>query len=348
MRGCNYMSSDCVNRIDQWQEYGFDKRLETVDRELALAEEIGYNSVRLILEFPVWEREHDGFMKRLDRYLTVCKKHGIDAMLCLANDCSVPKDQYQPPVFGEIPYDLGYFGGKAVSPHKDHGGKLSWHILDDPDTALRYCGFVRKIIAEYAHDDRVSVWNLFNEPGNNRASLSLPHMKRFFEIAWEIAPDQPCCADVWSGFTDDHANTEIEQAALEMSDIVSYHQYGSYESNIAVIESLRKIGRPALNTEWLHRINGNTVELMYPLFYLEKIGCYNFGFVAGKYQLYEPWEGIWQQVEAGNYALDVTKWMHDLFRPSLRPYDPREIRLIKAYNQRADERFKSGSDPVSL
>ena len=128
-------------------------------------------------------------------------------------------------------------------------------------------------------------------------------MKRFFEIAWEIAPDQPCCADVWSGFTDDHANTEIEQAALEMSDIVSYHQYGPYETNIALIESLRKIGRPALNTEWLHRINGNNVEMMYPLFYLEKIGCYNFGFAAGKYQLYEPWEGIWQQME-GAFGVD--------------------------------------------
>jgi hypothetical protein len=41
---------------------------------------------------------------------------------------------------------------------------------------------------------------------------------------------------------------------------------------------------------------------------------------------------------------DVTKWQHDLFRPSLRPYDPREIDLIKRLNQKADERFAAGLD----
>ena len=37
IRGCNFMGSDCANRIDQWQEYGFEEKLATADRELALA-----------------------------------------------------------------------------------------------------------------------------------------------------------------------------------------------------------------------------------------------------------------------------------------------------------------------
>ena len=37
LRGCNFMSSDCANRIDQWQEEGFEERLKTADEELALA-----------------------------------------------------------------------------------------------------------------------------------------------------------------------------------------------------------------------------------------------------------------------------------------------------------------------
>ena len=32
IRGCNYMGSDCVNRIDQWQEWHFEEKLETADR----------------------------------------------------------------------------------------------------------------------------------------------------------------------------------------------------------------------------------------------------------------------------------------------------------------------------
>ena len=34
MRGCNFMGSDCANRIDQWQELGFEERIVTADREL--------------------------------------------------------------------------------------------------------------------------------------------------------------------------------------------------------------------------------------------------------------------------------------------------------------------------
>ena len=48
LRGCNFMSSDCANRIDQWQEEGFEERLKTADEELALAAETGYNTIRIM------------------------------------------------------------------------------------------------------------------------------------------------------------------------------------------------------------------------------------------------------------------------------------------------------------
>ena len=58
-----------------------------------------------------------------------------------------------------------------------------------------------------------------------------------------------------------------------------------------------------------------------------------------------PWESIWATIEkGGGKDYDITKWQHDLFRPSLRPYDPKEIELIKRYNEKADARFKSGLD----
>ena len=36
------------------------------------------------------------------------------------------------------------------------------------------------------------------------------------------------------------------------------------------------------------RCTGNTVFECFPLFYLENIGCYKWGFVAEKHQAYEP------------------------------------------------------------
>jgi hypothetical protein len=32
---------------------------------------------------------------------------------------------------------------------------------------------------------------------------------------------------------------------------------------------------------------------------------------------------------------DFTKWQHDLFRPNLRPYDPREIKVLEKFNNLA-------------
>lgn len=346
IRGCNFMSSDCANRIDQWQEFGFEERFETTKREIELAESIGYNSFRLILEFEVWDRQHDGFMKRLDRYLAYMYDHGITAMLVLSNDCSVPKAFFKPAVMGPQSYDLGYHGGRKNSPHQGYENNERWNIRDDPEIAKRYNEFVREIITTYAHDPRVIIWNIINEPGNARGTKSLEQMEKFFEIAWTISPDQPLCADVWSSdMRGARASNTIEQRALELSDVISFHQYGGFDTMVGEIEQIKTLGRPALNTEWLHRIFHNNVENMYPLFYLEKIGSYNWGFVAGKYQTYEPWEGIWQTVaNGGGKDYDLTKWQHDLFRPSLRPYDPKEIEIIKKYNEKADARFKSGID----
>ena len=54
-------------------------------------EELGYNSIRIIIEFDVWSQEHDGFLERFDRYLDLCDKYGISCMVTLANDCMRPK-----------------------------------------------------------------------------------------------------------------------------------------------------------------------------------------------------------------------------------------------------------------
>ena len=37
--------------------------------------------------------------------------------------------------------------------------------------------------------------------------------------------------------------------------------------------------------------------------------------------------------------MDFTKWFHDLYRPSHRPYDPKEIEIIHKYCKLADEEF---------
>lgn len=343
LRGCNFMGSDCANRIDQWQELGFEERLKTADEELELAASIGYNSIRIILEFIVWDQEHDGFMERLDRYLDTAWKHGISAMIVFGNDCMPPKNEFWKPLqLGEQHYDWGYHGGRKHSQHSRFAG-MGYHLLDEPEIAERHYEWVREIMEKYKNDERVVMWDMYNEVGNSkRGEVTKVHLKKFFEIAREVDPIQPLTCCVWHNLDENcRAYSEVEQYAIDNSDIVSYHSYSDYQSNIVAIKRLKEYGRPIINTEWMGRCLHNTVQEMFPLFYLENIGCYNWGFVAGKYQTYEPWNGSWQAYDADeNVDIDFTKWFHDLFRPNHRPYDPKEIKIIKEFTERADKEFE--------
>lgn len=343
MRGCNFMGSDCANRIDQWQSLGFEERLATADRELRLAAETGFNSIRIIPEFIVWDQEHDGFMERFDRYLSTAWKYGISSMIVFGNDCMPPKNEFWKPLqLGPQHYDWGYHGGRKFSQHQQFDA-VGYHIMDEPEIFARHELWIREIMEKYKDDPRVCVWDLYNEAGNaNRDEITIPHVKRIFEIAREVNPSQPITSCLWKRIGCEPMElTEVERFIAENSDIISYHSYGTYDSNIRIIKQLKEYGRPILNTEWLARMIHNTVEEMFPLFYLEKIGCWNWGFVAGLYQTYEPWNGVWQRYEQGKANdVDFRVWFHDLYRPSLHPYDPHEIELIQKYCRLADSDFE--------
>ncbi|MBQ2705089.1 MAG: cellulase family glycosylhydrolase [Clostridia bacterium] len=343
MRGCNFMGSDCANRIDQWQSYGFEERLETARKELALAAETGFNTIRIILEYEVWEQEHDTFFDRFDRYLDAAYEQGITAIVVLGNDCMRPKGpDWKRDTLGEQHYDWGYHGGRKVSQHGTYSD-AGYHLMDEPELALRHYEMVREVVERYKDDKRISMWDVYNEVGmSNRKNMSMPHLKKFFEIIRAINPSQPLTCCVWSipDLDDLDSISEVQKFGLENSDIISYHNYQSYEENVRIIKLLKKLGRPIINTEWLARCLHNTVEQMFPLFYLERIGCTCWGFVAGKYQTYEPWNCIWDQYEENpDLDWDFTKWFHDLYRPNYRPYNPKETELIKRFCEYADNEF---------
>lgn len=340
IRGCNFMGSDCANRVDQWQGEGFEERLKTADRELKLASETGFNAVRLILEYIVWKEDHDGFMARFDKYLNTAYQYGIRAMITFGNDCMLPKDDPNShPYLGKQHYDWGYHGGRKHSQHSTMNNEPGYSLLDELEEAPSIYRWIEEIIRTYQNDERVVVWDLYNEPGNaKREKLTMPHLKKIYKIARDINPMQPITSAVWRmNGEPDQKLSDIEQFVLDYSDIISYHNYGPYIQNVKIIKRLKEYNRPIMNTEWLGRVQQNTVQELFPLFFLEKIGCFNWGFVAGLYQTYEPWEGIWERYWSGEAdQVNFTVWFHDLYRPSLRPYDPHEIDLIRELCDLAD------------
>ncbi len=340
IRGANFMCSQSANRIDEWQDYEFDTRFEITKKELQLLKETGFNTIRIILEFIVWHKEHDKFMDKLERYLSLANENGVKCIIVFGNDCMPPtKEELEARIaLGKQTFDVGYHGGRKVSQHGTFKS-IGVSLLDDETLSPLHYEWVREIILKYKNDSRVLMWDLFNEPGNsNRKDLSLPHLKKFFEIAREINPIQPLTSGVWSNLTNLKRLSKIEKFALKNSDIITYHDYSDFETSVLILKNLKTFNRPIINTEWLARNMGNTVFNMFPLFFLERVGCVNWGFVAGKYQTFEPWNSVWDNYEKNpKINFDFTKWFHDLYRPSYRPYDPKEIELIKKFSSLADK-----------
>ena len=169
-----------------------------------------------------------------------------------------------------------------------------------------------------------------NEPGITIGERSIEIMKTLFAVVRAENPIQPLCADVWRGIKDGQILSKEEQFAYDNSDVISFHSYQAFYKMVEQIRFHQKTGRPILLTEWLHRINHNNVFDLYPLFYLSNVANYCWGFVVGKTQTHEPWDALWEQWDEGvGRDYDFTKWQHDLFRPNLRPYDPKEIEIIE-------------------
>lgn len=85
--GANYAPANAINELEMFQAESFDP--QTIDKELALAEGIGMNTMRVFLHDLLWQ-DSAGFTKRLDQFLGLCAKHKIRPMLVLFDSCWDP------------------------------------------------------------------------------------------------------------------------------------------------------------------------------------------------------------------------------------------------------------------
>lgn len=342
LRGCNFIGSDCANRLDMWQSYRCEEKLQTADRELALAKEIGFNTVRLWANFDVYYEEPEAFMDILERYLVLCQKHGQRVMMVLGYEEDLPRgDVFVPKKLGQQEYALGEHQGR-VPMTPEQKAVESHHYMEYPELKDKFLQMVQRIVRKYRDDERIFCWNIWNEPGVERGERAIEFLDIMFDLVRAEDPVQPLCADVWRGLREGKPQTKEERHALELSDVISFHSYSEYRWFVENLSHMRKYNRPIFVTEWLHRINHNNVQEVYPLLYMENVANYCWGFVVGKTQTHEPWPVMWENYYSGKAThYDFTKWQHDLFRPNLRPYDPREIEIIKQFNDLADKNAQS-------
>lgn len=309
--GCNFLPSTASNQLEMWQAETWDP--VTIERELGWAAQLGMNTVRTYLHDLAWQTDPIGFAERLDQFLAIAARHGIRPILVLFDDCwnddprAGPQPAPRPGVHNSC--WVRSPGSRATL------DPAEWPRLED---------YVSAVVGGFAADERVLMWDLYNEPGNSGMGLkSLPLLRAVFAWARAAGPSQPLTAGLWSAGGDfDALNAE----QLRLSDVVSFHNYNGADDLRAQIAALRAHGRPLICTEWLRR-GGSEVAPSLAVFAAEGVGCLNWGLVRGKSNTIYPWgspEG----------APAPERWFHDLLEPDGSPHDPEEVQWFKEYTAR--------------
>lgn len=330
--GCNYLPSNAINQLEMFQKETFDAEINK--KELSWARQLGFNSVRVYLHDLLWA-DPIGFSERLNILLDICASLEIKPLLVLFDDCHrpYPKLGIQPkPVAGVHNSGWKQSPGMAIvnSIHEEQLNNIE---------IIRLKRFVTEILSNFKDDERILMWDIYNEPGQfGIGDKSLTLLELTWEWAYEVRPSQPltACLDGSVG----EGNIKLN---AENSDIITFHTYEG-EKLQETIDKLKVYKRPLICTEYMAREFGSTFEFSLPIFKENNIGCYNWGLVAGKSQTHFGWSTILdlqKKKEGGKFLEDGDDipepeiWFHDILRKDGTAYNEKEVEFIKAITARS-------------
>ncbi len=317
--GCNFLPSNASNQLEMWQKETFSPEL--IDKELGWAASIGFNTVRVYLHDIVWTTDKEAFLDRIDKFLEICKKNKIKAMFVFFDDCWHPVAKAGPQ---PKPTPRLHNAGWVQSPGRD--------VRSDYKKMDALEEYVVAVLKRFKDDDRVRLWDLYNEPGNfNRNSYGKFELKdkkirttyllkKVFQWANTVELSQPVTSGVWTGVK---GQGLLNRIAYQCSDIISFHNYSGPKKMTNDILYLKKLKRPIVCSEYMAR-GGSTFEKITPILKKYNIGAINWGLVSGKSQTIYPWNS-WTK----KYTKEPTPWFHDIFRKDGTPYDDNEVALLR-------------------
>ena len=325
LAGSNFAPSTSVNQLEMWQPATFDPT--TIDRELGLAEALGFNTMRVFLHDLLWQQDSAGFLRRMDQFLAIADKHHIRPMFVLFDA-----------VWDPMPH-LG--AQRAPIPHLHNSGWVQSPgaaVLSDTTRYESLRPYVQGVVGRFANDRRVIAWDIFNEPDNvnrpayvayeppDKGERAFQLMRKAFTWAREMNPSQPLTAAPWKGDYQDASRVPALVAyMLDSSDVITFHSYDDSASVEREITALERYGRPIICTEYMARPRGSTFQAIMPIFARRHVGAINWGFVSGKSQTIYPWDSWYSE-----YTAEPKVWFHDIFRGDGTPYDASETAFIRS------------------
>jgi hypothetical protein len=327
--GCNFLPSTAINQLEMWQADTYDP--QTIEREVGWAAALGFNTLRVYLHDLVWRDDRAGFAARIDDFLGIADRHGMKVLLTLFDDCHRPDPQsgLQPlPVAGVHNSGWKQSPGQVLV-MQFHNGTVPVAEV----TRLR--DYVQGVLTRFAHDARILMWDVYNEPGQGGyKDQSNALLVQTWQWAGAVRPSQPLTACLDGSLGDQNLALNAAQ-----SDIITFHGYNGDQLEPAILRiKAASGGRPVLCTEYMAREHGTTFQHSLPIFKKHGVGCINWGLVAGKSQTHFNWQTVEKidelrkqgaYIKAGDPIPEPPLWFHDIFRVDGTPFDPAEVEFIK-------------------
>jgi hypothetical protein len=139
-------------------------------------------------------------------------------------------------------------------------------------------------------------------------------------------PKQPLTSGVWNGDWNDRAKLDaIQKIQLDLSDVISFHNYSAPDDFEKHVRELQAYHRPILCTEYMARGFKSTFEGILPIAKKYKVAAINWGLVAGKTQTWLPWDS-WEKPYVGR---EPAVWHHEVFHMDGTPYRQEEVDFIR-------------------
>ena len=328
--GANYLPATKINQIDMWQASTWDPA--RIDREFALAQSIGLNTMRVFLHPLVWEADAKGLYSRIDEFLDVSRAHGIRPSFVFFDDCHYPfsKLGLQP-----LPVRDFHNSGWVNAPARDLAERYARGDAT-PNEVENLKGYVQGTLHHFSSDDRVLYWELYNEPGRGNGEYDAQGKLSFAEIgdrsrflvydSWtwarEVDPSQPLTSTGFGGIGD--LNVAIN---ARNSDLYSIHCYDGFPELVETVTQWSAHGRPVIVTEWLNRVSyhdlpkdilalfsevqwiaradgSNTPQNVLPFLKQHNVGAINWGFVSGRSATNLHWSTRYRNGKIRNLAAE--------------------------------------------
>lgn len=327
--GANYITSSAINQLEMWQAETFDT--VQIAKELGWAKSIGMNTMRVFLHDLLYKQDPEGFLKRIDQFLSIAKRNNISILFVLFDSVWNPY-----PKLGKQP---------EPKPHVHNSGWVQnpgREALEDSTQYPRLKQYVQAVVRRFAIDKRVWGWDVWNEPDNKNENAygKFEPLKKIelvekllplvFEWTRSANPSQPLTCGVWAGdWSSDNKLRPIEKIQLENSDVISFHSYEDEINFEKRIKFLKRFQRPIICTEYMARGNNSTFHGSLPVCKKYKVGAINWGFVNGRSQTIYAWDS-WERKYTGEPAL----WFHDIFRTDGTAYRVYEVEFIKSLTKK--------------